>query len=85
MVLLPARKLKRKISMVKFRTRLRQLMAERGLERMDIVRAAGISYPTVVKWETESLGTIEAPVLDALLKVLEVSQQDLIYLEEISE
>lgn len=64
-----------------FRSRLKQLMDERGLTRMDLVYATKITYPTLMTWENESFLRIEAPTLSALLRVLECTYDDLVYIE----
>lgn len=46
-------------NMVKIRTRYNELLTakakreKRDISRMDVVREAGIAYPTVVQWEGE--------------------------------
>lgn len=61
-----------------FTTRLADLMRHRGLTRMDLVRQAEVSYPTVVRYETEELANIEAAKIDAFMRVLNCSFDDLI-------
>lgn len=61
-----------------FRTRLAELRRTRGLTRMDLVRQAEVSYPTVVRYETEELGNIEAAKIHAFMRVLDCSFDDLV-------
>lgn len=66
-------------TMAKIRTRLAELREKKGLTRMDIVRLAGLSYPTVSKWETGVLDSVEADTLASLSKILECNVVELIY------
>jgi DNA-binding Xre family transcriptional regulator len=68
------------IPMAKFKTRLSELMAKHGVERMDLVRQANMSYPTVMSWENDELSSIDANKVKALLEIFNCEMQDLIYL-----
>ena len=66
--------------MAKFRTRLSELMEKRGMTRMDVVRQADISYPTVSAWETEKLDSVAADKVEALMRLFGLTKiDDLIY------
>ncbi len=66
----------------KFKTRLKIFMDERGLSRMDMVRDAKMSYPTVVKWEVDGMQSLDADLVITITKLLGVKFEDLIYLVE---
>lgn len=68
--------------MAKFKTRLKELMKKRGLDRMDIVRDARMSYPTVMSWEDNELNSVGANNVHALMKVLGCTMDELIYTVE---
>lgn len=38
---------------VRVKSKLKQLMDKQGVTRMDVVRGANLSYPTVVRWEED--------------------------------
>lgn len=67
---------------MRYRTRLAELLKEKSLTRMDIVRRAGLSYPTVVSWENDPLKSIDADKVQAVLTVLECDYDDLVYRTE---
>lgn len=71
----------RRQTVAKFRTRLAALRQAKELSRMDIVRMANLSYPTVTKWETKPLDSVEANTVDVLCRILECTQEELLYLE----
>ena len=54
----------------KFRTNLARLRKERGVERMDFVRKAGLSYNTVLNWENDVLASIDAHKLKQVMDLL---------------
>jgi transcriptional regulator with XRE-family HTH domain len=60
----------------KFRTRLAELRKERGVERMDFVRKAGMAYTTVLNWENDLLHSIDANKLKQVMDLLECSNLD---------
>jgi hypothetical protein len=64
---------------LKYRTHLGEIMKQRGLTRMDIVRGANLSYPTVMRLETSSFDRLEAETVESLMKFLSLSHDDLIY------
>lgn len=64
-----------------FRTNLRKLREDKGLSRMDIVRQAGVSYPTVLKWENSALRRLDSVKVKAVITLLECRSDDLIYME----
>lgn len=72
---------------LKYRTRLAEIMKQRDLTRMDIVRGANLSYPTVTRLENSSFDRLEAETVESLMKFLGLSHDDLIYTvqEEVSE
>jgi len=72
----------RKTTMAKYRTRLAELMQKHGMSRMDIVRAANMSYPTVVNWEKKSLKSIDADKVTTLMKIFNCTQDELVYVVE---
>ena len=61
-----------KIMSWKFRTRLAELRKERGVERMEFVRKAGLAYTTVLNWENDLLHSIDANKLKQVMDLLEV-------------
>lgn len=61
------------------RTRLKEIMAAKHVSRMDIVRGAKLSYPTILKWETKPLLELDTTVLHALLDFLDVKYEELVY------
>ena len=64
---------------IKFKTRLVELREKHGLSRMDLVRQADMSYPTVVSWENDELLRVNAGTVWHLLKVFDCSMDDLFY------
>ena len=60
----------------KFRTRLAELRKERGVERMDFVRKAGLAYTTVLNWENDLLHSIDANKLKQVMDLLGVDNLD---------
>lgn len=69
-------------TVAKFKTHLKTFMKERGLSRMDMVRDAKMSYPTVVKWETEGMQHLDAELVITLMKLLDIKLEELIYTVE---
>jgi DNA-binding Xre family transcriptional regulator len=57
----------------KFRTHLAKLRVERGIERMDLVRKAGLSYATVLSWENDLIQSIDANKLKPVMELLQCS------------
>ncbi len=72
---------------LKYRTHLADIMKQRDLTRMDIVRGANLSYPTVSRLENASFDRLEAETVEALMKFLGLGHDDLIYMvqEEVSD
>lgn len=66
--------------MAKFRTRLAELRERHGVSRMDLVRRADITYPTVMSWENDELTSVDADKLAALMRVFQCNMQDLLYI-----
>ncbi len=64
---------------MRYRTRLATLLKEKGLTRMDIVRRAGLSYPTVVSWEKEALRSLDADKVQAVMDTLGCAYDELVY------
>lgn len=60
-----------------FRTRLAELMNEKGLSRMDLVRATKMSYPTVVRYETEDMTSIDSQRISELMSALDCEYWEL--------
>jgi len=60
------------------RTRLKEIREAKGYSRMDLVRQADISYPTVSKWEKETLEELDTTVLKKLCNFLDISIDELI-------
>ena len=75
-ILMPTQDIKQ---MTAVRTRLKELMEERNLKRMDIVRQANVSYPTIVRWESEALNELDTSVLIGICNVLKCTIDELIY------
>ena len=61
------------------RTRLKEILEARGIKRMELVRKAGLSYPTILKWEKDALRELDTGVLTALLKYLDIKYEDFVY------
>lgn len=72
--------LHRKNVMAKFRTRLKQLMKEQNVSRMELVRESGMSYPTVMKWETDAMQSVDADLVFILAHRFGVAWYEFIYL-----
>lgn len=71
-----------KINVAKYRTRLAELMKKHEMTRMDVVRAAGMSYPTVVNWETKAMKSLNASIVSTLLSLFNCAYNDLVYVVE---
>lgn len=69
----------RENSTMRYRTRLADLLKQKGLSRMDIVRQAGLSYPTVVSWEKDALRSLDADKVQAVLDTLGCTYDELVY------
>lgn len=65
--------------MMKYRTRLAEVMKQKGISRMDIVREVHVSYPTVSNWEKKALRGFDAATLKRLLEYLDIEYDDLVY------
>lgn len=71
------------VQMAKFRTHLGVLMKRQGVGRMDLVRDANLSYPTVKIWETDELARIDADTVQALMSYFKLKRLDeLVYTVE---
>lgn len=68
-----------------FRTNLRKLREERGLDRSDLVYASKITYQTIYRWETQALNSIDANTLAALCDVLQCDTSDMFNLVPVDE
>ena len=66
----------------RYRTRLAALRERMGMSRMDIVRGTKMAYATVMKWETQPLSSLDSENVSALLHLLGVSHEELVYLVE---
>jgi transcriptional regulator with XRE-family HTH domain len=60
----------KEMQMSAVRTRLKELREKKNLTRMDIVRKAEVSYPTVVRWENDELDELDTGILKRLCNVL---------------
>jgi transcriptional regulator with XRE-family HTH domain len=69
----------------KFRTRLTELRKKHNVSRMDLVRKADMTYPTVVSWENDDLISIKAHTVWHLLNMFNCSMDELFYLVDDSE
>lgn len=68
------------------RSRLREIMESKGLTRMDVVRGAKLSYPTVTRWEdTQEMGRLDTKVLDSLCQFLAVQPGDILEYVEVDD
>lgn len=63
----------------KFRTRLSELREKKGVSRMDLVRKADMTYPTVMSWENDELTSVKANTVWHLTKILDCKMDDLFY------
>lgn len=61
---------------MKFRTRLAQLREEFDISRMDIVRRADMTYPTVMSWENDMLSSIDSNKLFLLMEIFNLKSID---------
>ena len=68
--------------MAKYRTNLKALRDRAGKSRMDLVREADMSYPTVARWETEALASLDAAKVNDLCKLLGCTYDELVYIVE---
>lgn len=62
--------------MMKFRTRLADLREQYELSRMDIVRRADMTYPTVMSWENDLLSSIDSNKLFLLMQLFNIEHID---------
>lgn len=62
--------------MMKFRTRLADLREQYELSRMDIVRRADMTYPTVMSWENDLLSSIDSNKLFLLMQLFNIDRID---------
>jgi len=62
--------------MMKFRTRLADLREQYELSRMDIVRRADMTYPTVMSWENDLLSSIDSNKLFLLMQLFNIERID---------
>ncbi len=60
------------------RTRLKEIREAQGYSRMDLVRQANISYPTVSKWEKDKLEELDTEVLMKLCNFLNITIDELV-------
>jgi transcriptional regulator with XRE-family HTH domain len=60
----------------KFRTHLARLRQEKGVERMEFVRKAGLSYGTVLSWENDLIQSIDAKKLKNVMDLLDCKHID---------
>ena len=67
------------------RVKLKAIMEERKLSRMDIVRGADISYPTVVRWEEDSISRLDPMTIAKLKKFLQVDDSELYEIYEVED
>lgn len=67
--------------MARYRTNLEQLRKQRLLTKMDVVRKAGLSYPTVIQWERGTVSSLDANKVQAVLDLLNCTYEELIVLE----
>lgn len=72
----------REVIVMRYRTRLAELLKAKGKTRMDIVRNAGLSYPTVVSWEKDPLKSLDADKVQAVLTELGCTYDELVYRTE---
>jgi len=61
---------------MKFRTRLTELREKYDISRMDIVRRADMTYPTVMSWENDALSSIDSNKLFLLMDILGLNKLD---------
>ncbi len=66
-----------KVNEMPIRTKLAEIMEKRDIKRMDIVRGADVSYPTVVRWENSDLKRLDPVTVAKLKKFLDVSDSEL--------
>lgn len=62
----------------RFRTRMAEYLKKHNLSRMDIVRSAGLSYPTVLKWERDELKSIDTAKLQPVLDLFGVTYEQFV-------
>jgi transcriptional regulator with XRE-family HTH domain len=69
----------------KFRTRLTELRKKHNVSRMDLVRKADMTYPTVMNWENDTLSSVNANTVWHLMSIFNCSMDELFYLVDDSE
>lgn len=63
---------------VRIKSKLKNLMDSRGVSRMDVMRGAGISYPTVVRWEENNVKRYDPSTLGKLKAFFNCSESDIV-------
>ena len=63
----------------KFRTRLAELREKHGVSRMDLVRNAYMTYPTIMTWENDELSSVNASNVWYLLQIFDCTMDELFY------
>ena len=64
----------------KFRTRLAELRKKHNVSRMDLVRKADMTYPTVMSWENDTLSSANANTVWYLLNIFNCTMDELFYI-----
>ena len=70
-----------------FKTRLHELMEQKGWDRTEVVRQAilkghHMSYQTVRNWDDKPLSSVSANALLAFMDVFDCALEELIYLDD---
>jgi DNA-binding XRE family transcriptional regulator len=63
----------------KFRTHVAELRKKHNVSRMDLVRKADMTYPTVVSWENEALASANANTIWLLMQLFNCTIDELLY------
>lgn len=71
--------------MKRFKWNVKELRQAAGLERMDIVRRANISYPTVLSMETKTTARLDAAVLSELMRLFNCGMSDLVQIIDVDD
>jgi transcriptional regulator with XRE-family HTH domain len=63
----------------KIRTRVAELRKKHNVSRMDLVRKAYMTYPTVISWEKDALSSISSNTVWLLMQIFECRMDELLY------
>ncbi len=64
-------------TIVRVKSKLKDLMQSRGISRMDVVRGAGLSYPTVTRWEENNVKRFDPNTVAKLKNFFQCDESDI--------